>query len=116
VRPLGHTRLQITPTRYRIPDLMVLRNTDPKDNIIALAPLLCVEILSHEDRLNEIRQRVAEYVSVGAKAVWVIDPWRRFAYEETAEGLKELSGGFLSVARNTDRSFARGSLLPLDES
>ena len=89
VRPLGDTRLQITPTRYRIPDLVVLRNTDPKDDIIAFAPLLCIEILSHEDRLNEIRQRVADYSSVGAKAVWVIDPWRRVAYEETAEGLKE---------------------------
>jgi Uma2 family endonuclease len=61
---MGDTRLQINATRYRIPDLMVLRNTDAKDEIVAFAPLLCVEILSHEDRLNEIRQQVADYVSV----------------------------------------------------
>lgn len=98
VRPLGDTRLQISPTRYRIPDVLVLRNTDPKDPIITFAPLLCVEIMSHEDRLNEIRQRIADYMSVGAKAAWVVDPWRRVAYEETADGLREPADGVLRVS------------------
>ena len=68
---------------------MVLRNTDPKDGIIRFVPLLCVEIMSKEDRLNDIRQRIADYVSMGAKDCWVIDPWKRVAYEETANGLKQ---------------------------
>lgn len=97
VRPLGDTRLQITPTRYRIPDLMVLRNTDPKDDIVTFAPLLCIEILSKDDRLNEIRERVADYGSVGAKDVWVIDPWKRVAYEQGAGELSQPADGVLRV-------------------
>lgn len=97
IRPLTEQRFQITPTRFRIPDVMVLRNTDSKDDIVAFAPLLCVEILSREDRLSEIRERVADYMSVGAKTAWVIDPWRRVAYEESADGLKEPADGMLRV-------------------
>jgi len=96
-RPLGDTRLQITPTRYRKPDVMVLRNTDPKDGIIRFTPLLCVEIMSAEDRLNEIRQRVADYASIGTKDIWVIDPWKRVAYEETSTGLKQIEDGTFRV-------------------
>ena len=98
VRPLGDTRLQITPTRYRIPDLMVLRNTDPKDGIVRFVPLLCVEIMSKDDRLKEIRERVADYASIGTKDIWVIDPWKRVAYEETSAGLKQLEDGILRVS------------------
>ncbi|HEY5329918.1 MAG TPA: Uma2 family endonuclease [Acidobacteriaceae bacterium] len=97
VRPLGDTRLQITPTRYRIPDLMVLRNTDPKDGIVRFVPLLCVEIMSKDDRLNEIRERVADYAGIGTQDIWVIDPWKRVAYEESANGLRQPGDGILRV-------------------
>jgi Uma2 family endonuclease len=98
VRALGDTRLQITPNRYRIPDLMVLRNTDPKDGIVRFVPLLCVEIMSKDDRLNEIRERVADYVGVGTKDIWVVDPLKRVAYEETPDGLKQPVDGVLRIA------------------
>jgi Uma2 family endonuclease len=114
-RPLGDTRLQITPTRYRIPDVMVLRNTDPKDGIIRFIPLLCVEILSKDDRLNDIRERVADYVSVGTKDVWVIDPWKRVAYEEGAAGLALPEDGVLRV-RGTEIAVAVAEIFrQLDE-
>ena len=48
VRPMGDTRVQITSDHYRISDPMLLRKTDRKGEIIAFAPLLCIEILSHE--------------------------------------------------------------------
>lgn len=96
-RILTEQRLQITATRYRIPDLMAIRFDDPKDGIIGFAPVLCIELLSHEDRLSEIRQRIADYMSVGAQAAWVVDPWRRVAYEETVEGLREPADGVLRV-------------------
>lgn len=97
VRPMGDTRLQITPTHYRIPDLMVLRNTDPKDPIIKFAPLLCVEIMSKDDRVNELRERAADYASIGTKDVWVIDPWKRLVYEYAGDRLVSPADGTLRV-------------------
>jgi len=34
----------------RIPDVCVLRRTDPVDAIVHTAPLVCIEVLSHEIR------------------------------------------------------------------
>jgi Uma2 family endonuclease len=98
VRPMGDTRLQITPTRYRIPDLMVLRNTDPKDPIIRFIPLLCVEILSKDDTLREIQERIDDYAGMGVKDSWVIDPWKRIGYHASASGFIKPDDGVLRVA------------------
>ncbi len=97
VRPLGDTRLQVKPTRYRIPDLMVLRNTDPKDPIIAFVPILCVEILSKDDRLNEIQERVDDYAEMGVRNIWVINPWKRVGYHAASTGFVKPDDGVLRV-------------------
>jgi Uma2 family endonuclease len=98
VRPLGDTRLQVSPTRYRIPDLMVLRNTDPKDPIISFVPLLCVEILSKDDTLHEIQERIDDYAGMGVKDNWVVDPWKRIGYHASTSGLTQPDDGILRVA------------------
>ena len=46
IRVLMSPRVQITPDRFRVPDLCLLRRSDPKDPIVRIAPLLCIEILS----------------------------------------------------------------------
>ena len=98
VRPLGDTRLQVTSTRYRIPDVMVVRNTDPKDPIVSFTPLLCIEILSKEDRLNEIQERVDDYAQMGVRDIWVINPWKRIGYHAGASGFVRPDDGVLRVA------------------
>jgi Uma2 family endonuclease len=89
VRPLGDTRLQITPSRYRIPDVMVVRNTDPKDSIIQFTPLICIEILSKDDRLHEMQDRADDYASVGVRDIWIIDPWKRVGYAASPKGFTQ---------------------------
>ena len=39
-----------------------------------VAPELIVEILSPDDRWNEVKQKLKEYFSIGVKVVWVADP------------------------------------------
>lgn len=98
VRPLGDTRVQVSETRYRLPDVCVLRNTDPKDPIIRFAPLLCIEILSKDDALHEIQDRVDDYVKFGVKDIWVIDPWKRIGYAASAKAFVQPEDGILRVA------------------
>ena len=38
-------RIRISSTRYRVADICILRQSDPKDEVVQTAPLLCVEIL-----------------------------------------------------------------------
>jgi len=97
VRPLPEQRLQISLSRYRIPDVCVIRNTDGKDRIISFTPLLCIEVLSSEDRMTEVQRRVDDYVSIGVKTTWVIDPWKRVGYYASDKGFIQPDDGILRI-------------------
>ena len=44
-----------------------------------LAPDLAVEVLSPDDRRGDVLEKVGEYLDVGTRLVWVIDPEKRTA-------------------------------------
>jgi Uma2 family endonuclease len=94
---LPEQRVQVRPNRYRIPDLCVVRRSDPPDPIVTVAPVLCVEVLSSEDTLRTTRARVDDYLAMGVENVWVVDPWRRLAYYATPDGYIEPADGYLRL-------------------
>jgi Uma2 family endonuclease len=90
-------RLQISAIRYRIPDVMLVSLPSPDTLIVRTPPILCIEILSSEDRMAKIRERVREYATIGVPTSWVIDPWRRTAFTAGAEGTLHETTGSLTV-------------------
>src|SRR5271165_5356635 len=48
-------RVQVSPTRFRIPDVSVLPGDYSKDPIVRVPPLVCIEVLSKDDTLRSIR-------------------------------------------------------------
>ena len=42
------------------------------------APVLAVEILSPNDTVEEINDKIDEYIAAGVKQVWIVDPHFRF--------------------------------------
>jgi Uma2 family endonuclease len=97
VRALPEQRVQVSEARYRVPDICILREHDPKDRIVDWAPLLCVEVLSEEDRLHELQTKVDEFAALGVKHIWVIDPWKRIAYYASPRGFKQPEDGVLRI-------------------
>jgi Uma2 family endonuclease len=100
--PLGaevllEMRVQVRPSRYRVPDLCVA--VDGSDEpILTNPPFLCIEILSPEDRMPRIKERVQDFVALGVPYVWVLDPQTKQAYAATAaEGLREVTTGILAT-------------------
>ena len=85
VEVFPETRLQVKPDRYRVPDVMLVAPDKVEPRIIRTPPILCVEVLSSEDRMCRTKERVGDYARVGAAAIWVIDPWRRVAYSAGAD-------------------------------
>lgn len=65
--------------------------------MISYAPLLCVEVLSPEDRLSRVQKRVDDYARMGVKSIWVIDPWERIGYIASGKGFNQPSDGVLRV-------------------
>ena len=88
VRVYPELRLQVDAEHVRVPDVMVMRDSDPVDEIVVVAPLLCIEVLSPEDRMSDVQEKVDEYLDMGVASVWVIDPRRRKAFQTDVRSLQ----------------------------
>jgi len=62
VRTATEIRTQISRTRFRIPDLSVLRGNAPRERIITHPPLIAIEILSPEDRPSRTQEKIDDYL------------------------------------------------------
>ena len=90
-------RVQVSANRFRIPDICILRRSDPKDNIIQNAPLICIEVLSPEDRIHRMQERIMDYASMGVEHIWLIDPISRNAWVATADGTRKPANAEFTV-------------------
>ena len=97
VRVLPEQRVQTSARHYRIADVCLVRMETGYEPIIRTAPLLCVEVLSRDDRMSEMQERVDDYTGMGVDTVWVIDPRRRKAYQASADGVMRQGSERLTV-------------------
>jgi Uma2 family endonuclease len=74
VRVNPELRVQVSATRFRVPDICVRQRTAPSEQILKHPPLLCIEVLSPEDTQSRTRQKVRDYLSMGVPEVWIVDP------------------------------------------
>jgi Uma2 family endonuclease len=90
-------RVRVKPTRFRIPDVcVVLGRTE--EQVLTIPPFICIEILSPEDRMSRVQERLNDYFAMGVPYVWVLDPATKQAYAVTpAESLREIKSGVLKT-------------------
>ena len=86
IKVVGEVRLQVKPNRFRVPDVMVMRAGVKVDRYPTVAPLLCVEVLSPEDRWSRLQMAVNDYCEMGVASVWALDPETRLAFYCDADG------------------------------
>jgi Uma2 family endonuclease len=90
ITALPEWRFQTRPTRFRIPDIVVTRGK-PDEQILTKPPLLCIEILSSDDRVSRTNLRIQEYLDFGVPVVWLVDPAERRVWVYRKTGMKEAS-------------------------
>src|SRR5207248_153563 len=88
-------RVRVSATRYRVPDICVVAGPEPDEQVFTSPPFLCIEVLSPEDRVSRMQQKIDDYLSFGVSCVWVVDPRTRKAWIYTAEGMREVRDGML---------------------
>ena len=98
VRAVVEVRVQVAPTRFRIPDLCVMPLSWTKTQIISEAPLLCIEVKSEGFTLKKERTRARDYLNMGVREVWILDPEKRTAYILRGEEMIEQREGLLQLA------------------
>lgn len=79
VHTVTDVRVQVAPTRFRVPDVSVLRANDARDPVLKKPPMIVIEILSPEDRLSRFQEKLDDYEAFGVENIWVFDPQRRKA-------------------------------------
>jgi Uma2 family endonuclease len=84
-------RVQVSPSRFRVPDVCVVAGPEPEEQILRTPPFICIEILSPEDRLSKVRERLNDYLRFGVPYVFLLDPETRKAYRWTTAGMSEVS-------------------------
>ncbi|HUA62686.1 MAG TPA: Uma2 family endonuclease [Verrucomicrobiae bacterium] len=95
IYPIIDPRVQVAATRIRVPDVCAMAGPEPGEQIFTKAPFLCVEILSPEDRMNRMQERIDDYLRFGVASVWVVDPQTRRAWIYTPGVMREVQDGVL---------------------
>jgi Uma2 family endonuclease len=104
-------RVQVKSDSFRVPDVTLLRRDAPREQIITHTPVAVFEILSPEDSMTKMLDKLADYEQMGIAAIWVIEP-KKQTYYRYCEGrlapgtVFELPGTGFSVAFSEIASLA----------
>lgn len=74
VRVFPELRVQVKANNFLVPDVTVLDRSLPIEPIVTHPPIAVFEVLSPEDRIIRMRQKLAAYAAMGIPQIWVIDP------------------------------------------
>jgi Uma2 family endonuclease len=87
LRALPEVRIRVNPLSYRIPDVLVVPSDVAFLPAPAVTPLLCIEVLSPDDRVSDLQEKIVDYVAMGVGAIWIVDPRRRTMSTADASGM-----------------------------
>jgi Uma2 family endonuclease len=96
IRP--EQRVQVSPTRFRVPAVTVVKASQFQGEIFTVPPHLCMEILSKDDTMLYMQEKIDDYLRFGVPYVWIINPRLRKGYIATKAGMIEAESGVLTTS------------------
>lgn len=97
IQTVVEQRIRVAARRVRIADVAILNADAPREQVTTTPPLICIEVLSPEDRLSRSKVVLADYLAMGVQNIWLIDPIYRAAFTFDATGLHEADPADLRV-------------------
>lgn len=98
LQPIPELRIRVGSQRVRIPDVAVCELPLPEEEVLTAPPYLCVEIMSPEDTMSKLQDRLDDYLAFGVPNVWVIDPWKHRGWRVTADGWATATDGIMRTS------------------
>jgi Uma2 family endonuclease len=68
------------------------------EQVFTRPPLICIEVLSKDDTLRSMQERVDDYRAFGVTNIWLLDPVKRRAYLCMQGDFREPEAEVLEVA------------------
>jgi Uma2 family endonuclease len=103
IRVLPEQRVQVAPSRFRIPDVCVVLRDQEIEQILTKPPLICIEVLSKDDTLRDMQDRVDDFLDFGVPNIWILDQVKQRAYVCSRGVFREPEDGILEVANSPIR-------------
>jgi Uma2 family endonuclease len=104
LRTYVELRFQVKTNRFRVPDVLALAPGQKlREEYLRDTPWIVVEILSPDDRVGDMNEKLRDYFDKGVPNVWVVDPRARdFTVHEpgkshTVAGHVETIDGAVSI-------------------
>jgi Uma2 family endonuclease len=104
IRVRCELRVQVSPTRFRIPDVVVWDRSNPRERILTHPPIAVFEVLSPEDRMARMMVKLADYEAMGIRTIRVIKPetgiisrFERGRLEPVSPRIEQLPGSLCSI-------------------
>ena len=72
--PRPEIRFRAAPGRYRIADIAVYAHHAPSAEIPPEVPYVVIEVVSPDDRLDDIMEKLDDYQAFGIPHIWLADP------------------------------------------
>lgn len=82
--------------RYRIPDICV-KALPHEVTPILIRPDLVIEILSPDDEVGEMLEKIGDYLAAGIPHIWIVDPYKRRLEEVDHAGIRRGASQVLST-------------------
>jgi len=80
IEVIPEQRTRVSKSRVRIPDVCLVSRSIPVEQVTVTPQLLCIEVLSPEDRLPRMTKRMDDFAAMGVPNLWIIDPAQRIGY------------------------------------
>ena len=80
-------RLRVGDDRYRVPDVCVMLGAGAGEEVITSVPLVCIEVLSPDDTLPDLQERIDDYLALGVQNVWIFDPVKHAVWIASTGGI-----------------------------
>lgn len=88
IRVRCELRVQVSPTRYRVPDVVVFDRNQPIEQILTHPPIAVFEVLSPEDTIARMLNKLDDYAAMGIQNIYLVDPRSQRTYKATGGELR----------------------------
>src|SRR5450432_4464332 len=96
IKAVPELRGKVNPTRYRLPDVTVLLSA-PRTRVLLEAAFIAIEILSEDDRMSRVIEKLKEYAAIGTLHIWVFDPRVKLMFTFQSNSLREVDGDVIAT-------------------
>lgn len=97
IRVYTDVRACVRAGRYRLPDVAIFSGPKPGGKVLTTPPLIWIEVLSPDDRLIRVNEKVRELLDFGVPYVWLIDPDTLESEVHTQQGSTTLEDGIFRI-------------------